>query len=141
MKIIVQDPLTAVLRFDRDEEVLQGIRQYCIDEEIGAATFSGIGAAQRIVLSWYDLGPKEYVDKELEGQWEIASLTGNVSRKEDNAHVHAHGVFSDRSMQAQGGHIKKLVVGATCEVVLTAIEGTMERERDDETGLWLLCEP
>ena len=138
MKIIAQDPLTSILRFDRDEEVLQGIRHYCRDQEIGAASFSGIGAAKRVVLSWYDLGPKEYVDKELEGQWEIASLSGNVSTKDEDAHVHAHGVFSDASMSAQGGHIKKLIVGATCEVVLTVLEGTMERELDEHTGLWLL---
>ena len=140
MMIITQDPLTSVLRIDAGEEVLECIREYCDEEEITAAAVTGIGAANHVIVSWYDLTRKVYEDKDLEGQWEIVSLNGNVSMKNDKAFVHVHGAFSDRSMNVQAGHVKKLIVGATCEVILTVIEGRMNRESDEETGLFLLCQ-
>jgi uncharacterized protein len=140
MKIITRDPLTSILRIDEGEDILEEIRRYCEEEEISAATFNGIGAASEVTLSWYDLTRKVYEDKTIEGQWEIASLTGNVSRKNEKTFVHAHGVFSDQSMIPQAGHVKKLIVSATCEVALTVIEGNMERQCDERTGLFLLRE-
>lgn len=140
MKIVTADPLTSVLRIDAGEEVIETVRAYCDDEEITAAAITAIGAAKHVTVSWYDLTRKVYEDKELDGQWEIVSLNGNVSIKNGKAFVHVHGAFSDRSMSVQAGHVKKLVVGATCELILTVIEGRMERESDEETGLFLLCE-
>lgn len=140
MKVVASDPLTTLLRIDPGEEVLDAIRTYCEEQEISTASLSAIGAAKRVTISWYDLTRKVYEDKELEGQWEIVSLSGNVALKNERPFVHAHGAFSDRSMSVQGGHVKKLIVGATCEVVLTVIEGTAIRTADEETGLFLLCE-
>jgi uncharacterized protein len=141
MKLIVRDPLTAILRIDHGEDVLEEIRRYCDDEEIDAATFTAIGAASKVTLSWYDLTRKVYEDKVIDGQWEIVSLTGNVAQKDEKSFVHAHGVFSDQSMSPQAGHVKALRVGPTCEVALTIIEGSMEREHDERTGLYLLIAP
>lgn len=141
MKLITRDPLNVILRIDYGEDVLEEIRRYCDDEEIDAAMFSAIGAAKKVTLSWYDVVKKEYHDKTIEGQWEIVSLTGNVSLKDEKSYVHAHGVFSDQSMMPQAGHVKSLVTGPTCEVALTIIEGSMEREHDERTGLFLLREP
>lgn len=140
MRVVTADPLTSVLRIDAGEEVIETIREYCDEQEIMAASVSAIGAAKTVLVSWYDLTRKVYEDKQLEGQWEIVSLNGNVSLKNDKAFVHVHGAFSDKSMSVQGGHVKKLVVGATCEVILTVIEGSMQRQSDEETGLFLLCE-
>jgi uncharacterized protein len=138
MKLITQDPLTTILRIDHGEDVLEEIRAYCDEQELSAATFTGIGAAKSVTLSWYDVTRKVYEDKIIEGQWEIVGLSGNVSLKNERAFVHAHGIFSDQSMIPQAGHIKKLIVGPTCEVALTVIEGSMERTHDERTGLFLL---
>jgi uncharacterized protein len=138
MKIIVRDPLTSILRVDAGEDVLDEVRAYCEKEEITAAIFTGIGAAASVTLSWYDLTRKVYEDKTIEGQWEIVSLMGNVGLKNEKPFVHAHGVFSDQSMIPQAGHIKKLIVGPTCEVAITVIEGSMQRAADEGTGLFLL---
>ncbi|MBI4159907.1 DNA-binding protein [Candidatus Wolfebacteria bacterium] len=52
--------------------------------------------------------------------------------------IHAHGSFSDKEMKVVAGHVKRLVVSATCEIFLTAMDGKLEREYSEEIGLNLL---
>ena len=34
-----------------------------------------------------------------------------------------------------GGHLNRAIVSATCEMVITVIDGTVERRFDEEVGL------
>jgi hypothetical protein len=38
-----------------------------------------------------------------------------------------------------GGHLNRAIVSATCELVITVIDGRVDRVHDEETGL-ILCE-
>ena len=40
-----------------------------------------------------------------------------------------------RKVQAFGGHLNRAVVSATCEMVITVIDGKVDRVYDEETGL------
>lgn len=138
MKCILRSSDHVVLRFDLGEEVLTSLQAWCETEKIAAGNFSAIGAASIIELSWYDTDEKRYADKTIEGKWEIVGITGFVAQKDGHTHIHAHGSFSDEQMNLQGGHIKKLIVGATCELALTILEGTIPRSFDERTGLFLM---
>lgn len=138
MKCILRSAGRAVLRFDLGEEVLAALQAWCEAEKIFAGHFSAIGAASLAELSWYDTEEKRYADKTIEGKWEIVGVTGFITQKDGHAHVHTHGSFSDEHMEMRGGHIKKLIVGATCEMALTIHDGTIERAFDEATGLHLM---
>jgi hypothetical protein len=47
-------------------------------------------------------------------------------------------IFLDKVFNTVGGHVKELVVGATCELLVTPLETPMTRVFDEETGLKLL---
>ncbi|HCY61135.1 MAG TPA: DNA-binding protein, partial [Lachnoclostridium sp.] len=34
-----------------------------------------------------------------------------------------------------GGHLSRGIIGATCEMVITVIDGVVDRVKDEETGL------
>jgi uncharacterized protein len=138
MKIILDDEGLLLLRFDTGENVLEGISDFCESENVLAASFTAIGAAGATTLSYYDLKNKKYIDREFTDDLEIVSVTGNVGRMHKKPIIHAHGVFADRSLKTYGGHIKKIVVSATCEVTLTVLEGEIVREFDAKTGLNLI---
>lgn len=80
MKRILQDNNTYVLSAKRGEDVVEGIKKFCEEEQIEAAYFNAIGAVGEVELAWYDLGPKEYVTALLQEDLEIASLLGNVAK-------------------------------------------------------------
>lgn len=127
-----------LIRLEKEESFIEEISKLCEKEEITSAFFTAIGALSSLTISFYNLERKEYLDKNINEDCEIASLTGNVAIVENKPFVHAHGVFSNRNFECFGGHIKKGIVGATCEIHLTKLDMKAERTFDDFTGLKLL---
>lgn len=138
MKRILQDKNTYVISLKRKEELLEGIKEFCKEYRIDAAFFQAIGAASEVELAWYDLGAKQYVTALFQENLEIVSLTGNVSKLGNELLLHSHGVFSDKAMATKAGHINKAVVSGACEVILTRLEGKIDRAFDEDTGLNLM---
>jgi predicted DNA-binding protein with PD1-like motif len=52
--------------------------------------------------------------------------------------VHAHGAVADQNYWMSGGHVKRIVVGPTCEMYFTRIAGVLKRTPDLGTRLNLL---
>ncbi|MDP3710475.1 MAG: DNA-binding protein [bacterium] len=138
MKIILQDGRRYFLRFDRGEEVLESLRDFCAKENFRSGYFSAIGAVGRVILMHYDPDTKKYSEKTFDQKLEIVNLSGNLSWHEEGPYIHAHGVFSDEEMKCWGGHVKELTVAATCEMFLIHTDGELNREFSAEIGLNLL---
>ena len=45
---------------------------------------------------------------------------------------------SDAKGNVYGGHLSHGIIGATCEMVITVIDGVVDRVKDEETGLNVL---
>jgi len=138
MKFILQDKNQYMLRFDRSGDIIQGVIDFCGDQRITAGYFSAIGAVSEIVISYYNLDKKEYEDRHITENLEITGIIGNVATLDGTIIVHTHGTFSGSNMHVLGGHIKKIIVSATGEVMFNKLEGTIMREYDDNTGLNLM---
>jgi len=117
---------------------MEGIKEFCKEYRIETAFFQAIGAANEVELAWYDLGAKQYVTALFQEDLEIASLTGNVTTRGKDLVVHSHGVFSDKAMVTKAGHVNKAVVSGACEIILTQLEGKIDRAFDEDTGLNLM---
>ena len=138
MRVIVKETGRYLLRFDRGEEIVSGLAVFAAQERIPGASFTAIGAAEKVVISFYSGRTKKYEDMLIKDELEISALSGNIAWKENEPVVHAHGVFSDRNMKSFGGHVKKCVVSFTCEVALSVFSKKIERMYDKTTGLNLL---
>ncbi|MBI2550504.1 DNA-binding protein [Candidatus Woesearchaeota archaeon] len=129
---------TFVLLLSTGERVIESITAFCREKSISAAQFTAIGAVSEVELGFYNLATKEYAWKKAEAELEIDSIIGNVALFEGEPLVHAHATVSDSEMHSFGGHLKEAVVGASCEVFLTPLQGKLERKYDDTTGLKLI---
>ncbi|MDP2640919.1 MAG: DNA-binding protein [Candidatus Yanofskybacteria bacterium] len=138
MKRVLKDGNTHILSAKRGQDLMEQIKMFCAEHHIEAAYFHVMGAAGEVELAWYDLEAKQYGKEQLRENLEIVSLTGNVSKLGEDLVVHGHGVFSNAAMETKAGHVSKAVVSGACEVVLVQLEGKLEREYDEETGLNLL---
>ena len=118
---------------------MEGVKEFCKEYHIEAAFFHALGAAGEVELAWYDLGAKQYVTALFKEDLELISLTGNVSKLGNELVLHSHGVFSGKDMETKGGHVNKAVVSGALEIILTRIEGSIDRAYDDETGLNLMA--
>jgi predicted DNA-binding protein with PD1-like motif len=138
MKVINQSYNNILFRFDIGEEVINTLSTYCLENTVKAASFSALGACGEITLAYYNLETKHYEDHTFNEDLEILNLTGNVAVMEDKYIIHCHGVFGRNDCSVIGGHVKTLTVSATCELIMTKLEGKIERAHDKKTGLNLL---
>lgn len=139
MQIIFQTKTEYVFRFDRGEDVLAELQNWAARERVEGASLTVIGASQKVVLAYYDLHRKEYENHEITEDLEVVGIIGNLALFDGAPVIHMHGTFSRPDLSVIGGHVKQLIVSATCEVVLRVLTGTLRRQHDPETGLNLLA--
>ncbi len=129
---------TYVLRLDKGEEIIETLKAFCTDREITLATISGIGAVDRVTLGLFETGPKRYVAEELTGEFELTSLTGNITTMAGEVYIHLHAAVSDIEHRTYGGHLSSGRVSATLEIVINTLKGTVDREFSEAIGLNLM---
>lgn len=122
----------------RGTDLLDGLREAVREASVESGSFVGLGAVEAPRLAWFDRYEQRYRETSLEGVWEIAGLTGNVTRYENAPRIHAHVIVSDRSCETRAGHLVGGVVGVTCEIVLTPFESPVERVFDESVRLPLI---
>lgn len=124
----------------KGEKLFESLARFVKENDIKSAWFNGFGAAMEVELGYYDLSNQKYEWKKFDGPLEITDLQGNIAQKDGKPAFHAHGSFSDDSYNVIGGHIKRLVVAGTCELLITPLNLNLTRELDEEVGLDLLSE-
>ena len=83
----------------------------------------------------YDLVQREFVGNDFDGMFEIVSLTGTINTMDGEYYCHLHTAAGDKNGNVYGGHLSAGTVGATLEMVITVIDGTVDRIKDPDTGL------
>ena len=126
---------TYMLRIDVGEEIVKSLKEMCAREGIRLAQVSAIGAADRASVGVYDLTEKRYHQEDLEGFMEIANLSGSVTEMNGEPYIHLHGTLADQRNILHGGHVISMRVGATCEMFVQAVDGTVTREKDEGLGI------
>lgn len=127
-----------ILRLNKGDEVISSIIKFCEKKKIESAWIWGIGAVSYVELSAYDLKSKKYIDNKIKDNLEISSLTGNIGEMDNKLVAHIHAIVSDWKTNSFGGHLKKAIVAATCEVIINPIEYKIVRKQNEETGLNLI---
>lgn len=127
-----------IIRIDIGEEIFKQIEAVAIKENIKLASISGLGAVDKLTIGVYKPKEKKYYANDFEGDYEIVSLTGTITTKDDKVYTHLHISVGDEKGHVVGGHLNKAFVSVTCEVVMEIIEGSVNRVYDEEIGINLL---
>ena len=126
---------TIVLRIDKGEEILEKIKEVALKENIKLANINALGAVGEFTVGVFKTQEKKYYANEFKGDFEIVSLTGTINTMNGEFYSHLHMSAGDDKGQVFGGHLNKAIVSATCEMVITIIDGIVEREYNEEVGL------
>lgn len=126
---------TYVVRLDVGDEIVESIKKLCKDEGITAGSVQGIGATDCADIGYYSLETKKYLTKTFKEQFEIVSLTGNISTKDNEPYLHLHGAFSREDFSLVAGHLNSAVISITAEIFITAYNGVINRAVNPLTNL------
>ena len=124
-----------VLRVDRGEEILEQLKAVCLKENVKLASVSGIGAINDLTSGVWDVERKEYYSNHFTGVYEVANLVGTITTMNGEYYAHIHISAGDAQGHVVGGHLNRAVVSATCEMVVTEIDGSVDRAFSPEVGL------
>lgn len=124
-----------VVRLEKGEEVVEKIKELCVKENISLGSISGLGASNSVEIGLFNVDTKEYKTKTYTGMFEITSLIGSISEKDNSPYLHLHINFSDETNITKGGHLVKCIISATGEIIITKIEGHVDRKLNQDIGL------
>lgn len=125
-------------RIYKGADLIESLTEIVRRENIKAGVITGIGALSRVVLGYYDQDQKRYFVKTLEKPFELLSLKGNISVKENQIFLHLHAVLGEENLNSLGGHLFKGTEVFACEFEIIEFEGEeWIRGFDQETGLYL----
>lgn len=126
---------TVIVRIDRGEEILEQLAVVAQKENIKLASVQALGATDSFTVGVYDTESKQYHSNEFNGAYEIVSLVGTVNTMNGEFYSHLHMSAGNEKGEVFGGHLNRARVSATCELVITVINGTVDRFRDEKIGL------
>lgn len=126
---------TIVVRIDRGEEILDKIRELALKENIKLASVTALGATNDFTVGVFNTAEKKYYSNEFKGAFEIVSLTGTINTMDGEFYTHIHMSAGNEKGEVFGGHLNRAMVSATCEMIVTVIDGEVDRYRDDDVGL------
>jgi len=124
-----------LVRLDKGEDVVESIKTLCRENKIKLGTVCGIGAVNKAVVGLFETGTKRYHSKELTGDMEITSLTGNISEMDGEVYLHLHVTLADETCHVYGGHLNSATISATGEIIIDVIDGSVGRQFSTEIGL------
>ncbi|MEE0655514.1 MAG: PPC domain-containing DNA-binding protein [Blautia hansenii] len=124
-----------IVRMDKGEEILEKVREVAEKEKIKLADISALGAVSEFTVGVFDTEAKEYHANEFKGSFEIVSLTGTINTMNDEFYCHLHMSAGNEKGQVFGEHLNRAIISATCEMVITLIDGRVDRRFEKEVGL------
>ena len=124
-----------VARIDKGEEIHEQLKAIALRENIRLAEVSALGAVDDFTVGVYKVAEKKYYANSFQGYFEIVSLTGTVTTMDGDYYAHLHMSAGNEKGEVFGGHLNRAMVSATCEMVISVLDGTVERQYDPEVGL------
>ena len=126
---------TIIARIDKGEEILEKVKEIALKENIKLASISALGAVNDFTVGVFKTDEKKYYANSFQGYFEITSLTGTINTMNGEFYTHIHMSAGNEKGEVFGGHLNRAVVSATCEMVITIIDGSVDRYFDEEIGL------
>ena len=128
-----------ILSLQNGDYINKSIEKLFIEEKLKSGWVSGLGAICDVELGYYDLNKKTYVRNFFKGEYELTSLTGNISFINNKYFIHTHITICNTDFEGLGGHLFDARISATGEFKIDLLDVKITREYSEDIGLNLWC--
>lgn len=119
-------------RLDRGEEIGAQLKIIGEKEQIKLGSITALGSVNDFTVGVFDTEEKQFYPNKFQGAFEITNLFGTITTKDGEYYAHLHMMVGDKKGQVFGGHLIEGTIAATCEMIITIMDGTVEREYKEE---------
>ncbi|QKC83576.1 PPC domain-containing DNA-binding protein [Mesorhizobium sp. NZP2077] len=128
---------TFVVVLDPGEEAFAKLTAFAVEQTVGSASLTAIGAFERATVGWFDLNAKTKIP--IDEQCEVLSAIGDIALGDDGKpSLHVHAVLGLSDGNTRGGHLLEGIVRPTLEVTLVEAPGHLRRSKRPELGVALI---
>lgn len=129
----VKTPTGYFMVLRQGDDIFQEIEKMAIAEKIPSANLTGMGFVNA-KFGFFDFKTKEYKPKEFQ-KVEMASMTGSIAWQKDKPSLHIHGVVTDATFKATGGHLLAATVSTgSLEITVIVHNKKLERKMEEPLG-------
>ena len=125
---LTKDGTKYYISLNRDVYINESLLKICNDENIQSGWISGVGAIYDIEVGYYDIHKQDYLKKTFDDDYELLSLSGNLTVKEGNKFIHTHITFSGTDFKAYGGHLFDAKIAAAGEFMIDSGKVNINRK-------------
>ena len=122
---------------DKDEFINEQLLNVAVRENICTGWINGIGAIYDLEIGYFDISNKRYERKSFKGEYELISLIGNITIKNNSQFIHTHISFSDTDYRLFGGHLFDARISAAGEFTINTEDFNISRSLNSTVGLEL----
>ena len=123
----------------KGDYINQTFESFAVIKGVKFAWINGIGALENPEIGYYSISDKKYYRKQFKGEFELTSLIGNITMKNQKPFSHTHITFSDTNYRLFGGHLFDAKITAAGEFILQLEDDRINREMNHVIGLPLWC--
>jgi predicted DNA-binding protein with PD1-like motif len=132
---------TTVVRLDLDDSVKESLLSVVKQEDIAAASVTGLGALKDFTLGYFQPDIGEYKQDQFDKPHELTNATGVITQQDGQPHIHLHATLAGPEHEAIGGHLHEGVIAAAGEFFLTPFDCEINRQHDSDLNLDLMHFP
>ena len=125
-----------LFRVPEGEEFVGYITRFLREKNVLIGTLTAIGTLRNPKIGYFLREEGRYKEIQLSGDYEIASLLGNISLKDGEPFAHIHVALGDSEGRLYGGHLIEGEV-FVAEVFIQELLGELLERKPQENGLTL----
>jgi len=114
--------MAKIFRLNKGDLIPKSIIEIAKANNYKTALLQGIGGFSKATLAYFNHQKKKYEEIEYDEQFEVVSLTGNITLKDGEPFVHLHVVLSRKDMSTLGGHLSKAIVNPFIELIFNQLK-------------------
>jgi predicted DNA-binding protein with PD1-like motif len=129
----IKTPTGYLMVLRQGDDVFKEIEKFAVVEKIPSANFTGMGFVNAR-FGFFDFKTKQYKPKDFK-KVEMASMTGSIAWQKEQPSLHIHGVVTDASFKAAGGHLLAATVSTgSLEITVIVHDKKLERKMEEPLG-------
>ena len=109
----------------------------CLSAVLAVSLPSTALAASKVSTYWIYTYAKHR--KQFKGEYELTSLIGNITKKDNKYYSHTHITFSDIDYNVFGGHLFDAKISAAGEFIIYPDKKEVNRKLNPKIGLSFWC--